>query len=95
MTYQGNGQPVDVICQHCKDGTIIPLKVRMTDEEGMYQSYTIHGYKKISGGGYTLPNGVYVSGLGQAFECKIVTFGRKHSIYLFYKSIEKGWDVVT
>lgn len=27
----GIGQPVDVICQHCRDGTIIPMRVRLKD----------------------------------------------------------------
>ena len=27
-------QSLDVICQHKKDGTIIPLKIRLQDEDG-------------------------------------------------------------
>ena len=46
----GIGQSVDVICQHCRDGTIIPMRVRLKDEEGMLQSYTIKGYRKVDGG---------------------------------------------
>lgn len=30
---------LDVICQFKKDGTIIPLKIRLQDEDGEYQSY--------------------------------------------------------
>ena len=29
---------LDVICQFKKDGTIIPLKIRLQDEDGEYQS---------------------------------------------------------
>ena len=95
MYYQGQGQPVDVICQHCRDGTIILMKVRIRDEEGMYQSYAIKGYKKISGDGYTMPNGVYVKATTQTFECKILTFGRERIIHLYYKSVEQGWVMAT
>ena len=28
-------QSLDVICQHKKDGSIIPLKIRLQDEEGV------------------------------------------------------------
>lgn len=31
----------DVICQHKIDGSIIPLKIRITDEDGEYQVYNI------------------------------------------------------
>ena len=38
----------DVICQHKTDGTIIPLKIRITDEDGEYQVYNIKSYKDVS-----------------------------------------------
>ena len=41
-------QPVDVICQQNRDGTMIPLRVRLTDEEGATQTYTIKEYKDLS-----------------------------------------------
>ena len=34
-------QLVDVICQHNKDGSMIPMRVRLTDEDGAVQTYTI------------------------------------------------------
>ena len=37
----------DVICQHKTDGTIIPLKIRITDEDGEYQVYNIKSYKDV------------------------------------------------
>ncbi len=33
-------QLVDVICQHNKDGSMIPMRVRLTDEDGAVQTYT-------------------------------------------------------
>ena len=32
-------KPIDTICQHSKDGEIIPLKIRLTDEDGECQEY--------------------------------------------------------
>ena len=47
----------DVICQHKTDGTIIPLKIRITDEAGEYQVYNIKSYKDVSNRtAYTMPN---------------------------------------
>ena len=37
-------QSLDVICQHKKDGVIIPLKIRLQDEYGEYQSYMVKSY---------------------------------------------------
>ena len=91
MNENVKGQPVDVICQHCRDGTIIPMKVRMKDEEGMLQSYTIHAFKKIKGGGFTMPDGIFISAMTLSYECKIVTFGKERLIRLYYKSPFKGW----
>ena len=31
-------QLVDVICQHNKDGSMIPIRVRLTDEDGAVQT---------------------------------------------------------
>lgn len=87
----GIGQPVDVICQHCRDGTIIPMRVRLKDEEGMLQSYSIKGYRKVDGGGFSMPDGVYISMMILAYECKITSFDRERMIRLYYRSPFKGW----
>lgn len=39
--------PIDVICQFTKDGIIIPLKIRMPDDEGELQVYKVKTYKEI------------------------------------------------
>ena len=30
--------PIDVICMHSRDGEIVPIRIRVMDEEGLYQS---------------------------------------------------------
>ena len=50
---------VDVICQHSRDGEVIPLRIRVCDEEGELHAYTIKGYKDLSGrGAYTTRDGI-------------------------------------
>ena len=84
--WEGNTVAVDVICQHSRDGTLIPLKVRVTDEEGEYQTYYIKGYKDHSHqGSRTLPTGVFVTNNTIVFECEIISFGRKRKIWLYYE----------
>ena len=31
---------VDVICEHKSDGTVIPLRFRLMNEDGAYEAYT-------------------------------------------------------
>ena len=35
----------DVICQHTIDARIIPLKIRIQDEDGEMQTYSVKGYR--------------------------------------------------
>ena len=86
------GKPVDVICQHSRDGTIIPLRVRIQDEEGEYQAYTIKGYKDLShSGARTMPDGVYVADDSLIFECRITVFDRIKVIRLYYRPSDTVW----
>ena len=52
-------EPIDVICQHSQDGSIVPLKIRVRDDDGEYQAYMIQGFRRqdvVKGSGeYGLP----------------------------------------
>ena len=86
--------PVDVICQHSKDGTIIPMRLRVKDEEGEYQTYTIKEYRNLSTAGtYTLPNGVHVSQGAFVFECTLFVFGQAKLINLYYEPGDTIWKI--
>lgn len=86
--------PVDVICQHCVDGRIYPIKIRITDEDGANQVYTIREYKDLSGqGSYTLPDGVTVSNDILVYECKIICFGQTRLIRLYYRPNTMIWQL--
>ena len=88
---------IDMICQHNADGTIIPMKIRMLDDDGAYQEYKIRAYKDLTykGNVFEMPDvgNVHTSGI-YPFECKIESFGREHMIKLFYNSYEHTWKLV-
>ena len=87
-------KPVDVICQHNRDGSLIPLRVRVRDEEGEMQTYKIQQYKdKSHRGTYENPDGVYVNNNTFVFECIIAVFGQKRMIRLYYEPNSTIWKM--
>ena len=85
---------MDVICQHKADGSIIPLRIRLQDEDGAYQIYQVKGYKELgSNGDYVMPNGICASNHIWRFECKIAVFGREKIVTLFYNAYDSRWKL--
>ncbi|WP_092873714.1 hypothetical protein [Acetitomaculum ruminis] len=85
---------VDVICQHSKDGSLIPMRVRVKDTEGEYQIYNIKEYKDLSHQGTKLmPDGVFVTNNTFVYECKIIVFGVKKLIRLYYELNNTIWHM--
>ena len=86
---------VDVICQHSRDGTIIPMKLRVEDEDGEYQTYLIRSYKDVTNYGETDNQKVSIAiNHMWTFECVILVFGRERRIRLLYNSFENLWRTV-
>ena len=83
-------ESLDVICQHNRDGTIIPLKIRLQDADGDRQTYVIKSYR--------------CSGLTEAiktphysrvrFECKINAFGRDRIVGISFNYCDALWKVL-
>ena len=85
---------VDVICQHNSDGTMIPLKVRLVDEDGLVQTYKIKSFKDLSHkGAFTMPNGIVATSSVLPFECKVQCFGSERSIMMYYLANEHVWKL--
>ena len=85
---------VDVICQHTADGKIIPLRIRLTDEDGQWQTYNIKEYKDVSHmGTRNMPDGMYITNTTPAFECKIRVFDCIRRIRLYYDAAEMIWTM--
>ncbi len=88
------GCAVDVICQHNKDGEIIPLRLRLTDEEGERHAYTIKSYRDMSErGAYTTQDGIYVTDQLLVFVCKVAVFGRMQNVRLYYDRTSQIWSM--
>jgi hypothetical protein len=62
---------IDLICQHTMDGKIIPLRIRLRDEDGELQEFSVKGYRDISEFGIT------------CFECKIIIRDTMRLIKIF------------
>ena len=91
-----NGRKVDVICQHTQDGSVIPLRVRFTDDDGQSQTFNIKEYNDLSHRGTrTMQNGVYVTDATLVFECHIVVFNNLRTITLYYEPLHTSWIMTT
>ena len=87
-------EPIDVICQHSQDGTIVPLKIRVRDDDGEYQAYMIQGFREEERrGGITTKDGVYVNSHVTVYECQITIFGHKRRIRLYYNEESGIWSM--
>ncbi|MBR4277719.1 MAG: hypothetical protein IKQ28_04730 [Lachnospiraceae bacterium] len=85
---------VDVICQHSRDGTIYPLKVRVLDDDGEFQTYTIKDFRDQSHRGTRqLPDGMYVTDNTLVYECHVIVFGRQKMIRLYYEPSGTIWKM--
>lgn len=83
---------VDVICQHTKEGKLIPIKLRLQDDEGVFQTYVVKAYKDLSHkGSYIMPNVITATSTIFPFDCKIIVFGRKKIVHLYYNSGDWIW----
>ena len=87
-------QTVDVICQHKQDGTIIPIKICLKDEDKVYHEFVVKAYKVLSHPGqYRLPNQIMTTSHRWTFECKIAVLEREIRIKLFYNACEGQWRI--
>ncbi len=87
-------RPVDVICQFSSDGSIIPMRLRLVDEAGEYQTLNIKGFRDLSfGGARQMPDGVFISDKFRAFECNVVAFGRQRTLYLYFDTVHNIWKM--
>lgn len=88
---------IDMICQHKADGSIIPIKIRMEDDDGMMQEYKIRSYKDLRyrGNTFDMPDvsRIHTSAI-YPFDVRIECFGHERTLKLFYNSYEHTWKLV-
>ena len=86
---------LDVICQHTSEGRVIPIKIRMIDDDGEWQIYKIKSYKVLASPGTVhLPNNVDTTTNTWLCECQVFIFNRTLMIKLYYNVYEGVWKLV-
>lgn len=88
-----NPDAIDVICQHCKDGSIIPIKIRVQDDEGVNNIYWIKSYTSLSSDKIKLPNEAIVTSNILRYDCTIEVFGTMKKIRLHYNKSQVKWFI--
>ena len=88
-------KPIEVICQHKTDGSILPIKIKCADEDGENQIYKIIRFRECEPGetSFTLPSAVSATRMLRRFECKIHVFGREKTIILLHNTTTGKWDL--
>jgi hypothetical protein len=85
---------IDMICRHNKDGTMMPIRFRMTDDDGLIHEYRVKTYKDLSHKGtFEMPNGVTATSTIFPFTCKIDCFGTEKELLLYYNSSDHVWTM--
>ena len=89
-----DNKKIDMICEHKKDGTMIPIKFRVIDDDGLLHEYRIRAYRDLSyKGPYEMPNGIIATSTIFPFECKIDCFGREKVLLLYYNCDQHVWTL--
>ncbi len=87
---------VDAICQHTVDGGIIPLRIRVKDEDGTFHEYNIKAYKeKTHSGQFVSQYGTRVHSPVWIFYCKIQVFNSIKNIELMYNAHDNLWKIIS
>ncbi len=83
---------IDVICHCTTEGDIIPIRIRIRDDEGQYQAYAIKAYKQLSHKGqFTMPNGMIATSTIIPYDVKIIVFGQERLLHIFYNLHDRIW----
>ena len=83
-------QSLDVIAQFNRDGSIIPLKIRLYDEDGELQSYVIKAVRERYVNSATSPTDYNII----IFDCKINSFGHDCIVSISYSYADRLWKVL-
>lgn len=76
-------QYIEVISKFTVDGTVIPIKLKVQDEDGEYQSFMIKGYRTI-----------ICNPSHKCYDCKIEVFNQERIVRIFYNGPEFKWRIL-
>lgn len=79
-----------VIAQFNKDGSIIPLKIRLYDEDGELQSYVIKAVRERYVNSTDAPTDYHIV----IFDCKINAFGHDRIVSISYSYADRLWKLL-
>ena len=83
---------VDVIAEFKADGTIIPMRFRVMNEDGQYEQFTIKAVKQAEKKGtYTTEDGMYVCNDDRVFVCKVFILGAEKRVRLYFHKNTCSW----
>ncbi len=83
---------VDVICEHKSDGTVIPMRIWLMNDDGVYESYTIKEYRQIMRKDcYTTPDGLTVCSRDMVFECRVLILDLYRTVRLYFNLNNCSW----
>jgi phage gp36-like protein len=89
-------EPAEVICQHCLDGSIMPIKMRITDESGERQQYSVKAFRELATGEGSTENGkIPATATLRRFDCKISVFESPKDVTLYYNANSGKWSAWT
>lgn len=83
-------QTLDVIAQYNRDGSIIPLKIRLYDEDGELQSYIVKAVRERYINSSTAPTNYSII----IFDCKINVFGKDKIVSISYSYADRLWKLL-
>lgn len=75
---------IEVICQHNREGEIIPIKLRVKDSDGLLQDYAVKSYKPV-------PHDLGLQ--TQEYECVVAVFGVYKHIRIFHNYNDHIWRI--
>ncbi len=85
---------VDVICEHKSDGSLIPMRFRLINDDGAYEAYTIKGYRQLyNNETHTTPDGVYVCTKDKVFECRVLILDMYRTVRLYFDTNKCTWRI--
>ncbi len=87
-------EKLDVICEHKADGSVIPLRFRIMNDDGEYEAYTIKGYRQVFRKDvYTTPDGVTVCSRDKVFECRVIILDMYRTVRLYFDTNNCSWRI--
>ncbi len=85
---------VDVICEYKADGKVIPMRFRLINEYGVYEAYTIKGYRQIfKQETYTTPDGITVCSKDRVYECRVLILDMYRTVRLYFNTDNNSWKI--